>query len=245
MRFLEQHFYIDAGIVLPAEKLHDDVKISPQFEYKLSSIGDSVPNEKKGGFEINYAALSETELRLLRTSPLNITDDAKVSLKKITAEIKNSDVKVRSSESEWKRSKRHSSVFSVECVENQSRKLLNRRSLNISDLPNENSSRIPVSLKTLSKQKEKGNNKKHADGDSANAKSIAVNDNAHGTKLTKLSDIIDSNTSNKNDIPTKRRSESFFSNTQINALKLSDLSISHKRNNINKSKQSNLPVLIK
>lgn len=227
MRFLEQHFYIDAGVTLPATTLHDNVKISPQFEYKLNAISDTMPrNDRKNAnteIHVNCTTFSESELSLLQTSPLNITDDAKVSLKKITEEIGNTN---------WKRNKRHSSIFSVDCFGNQ-RKTLNRRSLNMTNFSAKENSRIPISLKALNKQKDNANDMK----ENEDVKVMTNKNEAQSARLTKLSDIID----DKKDTPVIHHSQHFTSSTS----KLSELRINSKHNGASKSKPSNLPILIK
>lgn len=114
----------------------------------------------------------------------------------------------------------------------------------MSNLPVRENSRIPISLKALPKQKDKRDNvneMKENDDNLTNTKLTMNKGEGQSARLTKLSDIIDGNKTNRKDITVKRHSQHFTSNT----LKLSDLSVNQKHNSTNKSKPSNLPILIK
>lgn len=248
MSFLEQHFYIDAGINLPpASTLAKTTKIS------LDSLNFSPQNTTSVADitnELNTVSLADLEF----TS--NITDDAKATLQKL-----NFKSKVHTTPQELRRTKRYSSVYSFDCIGSQQKKA-NRRSLNIPSTSSKETSRIPISLKTLEKQKSFSEQEitqevsvtltqTNVKNDKTHNKAIvplrASNNvgtiTAHNKKVsTKLSDILDNTFDNK---LTEKQVEiktdaievkSNIQNTSGNNIKVGS---------ITKKKTSNLPVLIK
>lgn len=123
MRFLEQHFYIDAGISLSRGKIDtEEQDICKGVQHKLSI---SKP-------ESSLEAMSEQEIKKLVTLTTNITDDVKVDLKRRNKKII--------------APKRHSIVFPYNIETEINKKILNRRSLNIV-VGNDPNSKIPVCIK--------------------------------------------------------------------------------------------------
>ncbi|XP_060519685.1 serine/threonine-protein phosphatase 4 regulatory subunit 4-like isoform X2 [Cylas formicarius] len=115
MSFLDQHFYIDAGVKLLTETSKSD------------SLAPAANDNKDLVFSIenlNVENLSLEDLKELQTSTTNITDDIKENLKKISVEG-------------HRRAKRSSCVFGEE---KRADVVLRRRSLNI---PTYENSRIP------------------------------------------------------------------------------------------------------
>lgn len=235
MRFLEQHFYIDAGINLPTDTtLTQTAKISLESlnfpSQNISSVTD-ITNE------LNTVSLSDLEF----TS--NITDDAKATLQKLNSQ---SNVQTTTTQ-ELRRNKRYSSVYSFDCIESQ-RKKTNRRSLNIPSTSSKETSRIPISLKSLEKQKSFSDKNEI---DISQEVSITLNptnvnnDKTHNKKVpTKLSDILGNKFDNKN--LTEKQAEIKIDAVEIKGnIVQSTSSNSIKVSSITKKKTSNLPVLIK
>lgn len=235
MRFLEQHFYIDAGINLPTDTtLTQTAKISLESlnfpSQNISSVTD-ITNE------LNTVSLSDLEF----TS--NITDDAKATLQKLNSQ---SNVQTTTTQ-ELRRNKRYSSVYSFDCIESQ-RKKTNRRSLNIPSTSSKETSRIPISLKSLEKQKSFSDKNEI---EISQEVSITLNptnvnnDKTHNKKVpTKLSDILGNKFDNKN--LTEKQAEIKIDAVEIKGnIVQSTSSNSIKVSSITKKKTSNLPVLIK
>lgn len=123
MRFLEQHFYIDAGISLSRGKIEaEEQDICKEIRHKLS-ISKA---------ESSLEAMSEQEIKKLGTLTTNITDDVKVDLKRRNKKII--------------APKRHSIVSPDNIETGIKKKVLNRRSLNIV-VGNDPNSKIPVCIK--------------------------------------------------------------------------------------------------
>lgn len=122
MSFLEQHFYIDAGINLPTQPLI----CKPQTVV-------SNDNNNLGNASLIKPETSKKNIELRQLSENNITDDDKVNMRKLTSNNTSRD----------RPNKRYSSILSSRCLENNhARKYVNRRSLNLS----KDISRIPVSI---------------------------------------------------------------------------------------------------
>lgn len=163
MSFLEQHFYIDAGISLP-EAINKNVT-------NVINMLDKVTIK------------SATDVEQIESITTNITDDMKVNIQKLRR-FKPEEATVEVN----RRLKRYSSTFSVnydkETRENGSN-MRKRRSLNIStsDL-----SKIPVSFKSYNKI----NVNKSDDGicqfNKTNQNSIETKENVP-IKITKASNL--------------------------------------------------------
>ncbi|XP_072399856.1 serine/threonine-protein phosphatase 4 regulatory subunit 4-like isoform X2 [Diabrotica undecimpunctata] len=142
MSFLDQHFYIDAGVALPdtasttsLTSIEDNLSLlsldpSQNKEEEISTV--SVENT-------NIENMSDEDLLELKTSTTNITDDVKVNIeKKAGSKLSSEGVK--------KRNKRNSCFFVSDIPKNTSATHLKRRSLNIGG---SETSRIPVVNKNL------------------------------------------------------------------------------------------------
>lgn len=187
MNFLEQHFYIDAGVNLPTKSLSDSqIKKSASVGKLTNSLISKLPA---------VAASSnapEESLEKLTELSCNITDDDKVNLRKLA------DGKATP-----KKNKRYSSVFSTTCLEkNQERKALNRRSLNITM---KETSKIPVSCKGSGKivlvSEESKDNKK---------------DNKNGGAIARINiekNNLQAESIKKNDIPNDNKQNAENENT--------------------------------
>lgn len=134
MSFLEQHFYIDAGINLPATINKNVTNVTNMLE--------------------NLTVDTESDLEQIESITRNITDDMKVNIQKFRrfkSIESNIDVK--------KRYKRYSSTLSSQYIKEFNDSSINvqkRRSLNISS---SDLSKIPVSFKAhnrnITKEKSK------------------------------------------------------------------------------------------
>lgn len=154
MSFLGQHFYTDAGVVLP-----EKTEINVEEAASVAVLEENLPNlninnnmssiiksdEEKVSTvsveNIDIENMSDEDLKELETSTSNITDDVKVNLQKIN---KSKSMSKITAETVKKRKKRYSCVLPL----NQSNLpvpiTFKRRSLNINS---GDISRIPVSLK--------------------------------------------------------------------------------------------------
>lgn len=153
MSFLGQHFYTDAGIVLPDKteinkdqcgsvrllqenlsnlNINDNINSQIQLHNELSTV--SVEN-------VDIENMSDEDLKELETSTTNITDDIKVNLQKIN---KSKSMSKLSTENVKKRNKRYSWLLPSEQSNLPIPTSLKRRSLNIN--PGEGS-KIPVSFR--------------------------------------------------------------------------------------------------
>lgn len=229
MTFLEQHFYIDAGISLPKETI------------KLELIGNANEDLKKQGTnELTLCSIDDSQSL---QAPVNATDDIKVNLQKMVLQSSTSGNK------NVLRNKRHSSVLSFKCIENQERKSLNRRSLNMSS--SKDMSRIPISLKCL--QKQKNINSNGNDGEYLAKKEHPLRENNNiinnaDVTLTKLSDILNDSCDNKGgDCARKYNMESSSLSKCSSASSAVDNSFKSNvvRKTDGKKKTSHLPVPIK
>ncbi|XP_050517293.1 serine/threonine-protein phosphatase 4 regulatory subunit 4-like isoform X3 [Diabrotica virgifera virgifera] len=142
MSFLDQHFYIDAGVALPDTASTTSLT---SVEDNLSLLSLDPPQNKEEEISTvsventNIENMSDEDLLELKTSTTNITDDVKVNIeKKAGSKLSSEGVK--------KRNKRNSCFFVSDIPKNASAVHLKRRSLNIGG--NE-TSRIPVVTKNL------------------------------------------------------------------------------------------------
>jgi hypothetical protein len=161
MSFLEQHFYIDAGISLPRENVEknteqtrnrDVYKIAEDFDQLNLAARTDASNDSSvptvSVENVNIETMSESELKKLETSTTNITDDVKVNLRKWSKKSASKSLPNDTSCISF-RCKRYSSVFpstntDVTISNNSKKKSFNRRSLNIGA---GDFSKIPVSIK--------------------------------------------------------------------------------------------------
>lgn len=137
MSFLEQHFYVDAGINIPLK--HDS---------KLSLLNSHIPVVVSSTSDIE--GLTKNEIETLQNSTTNITDDIKVNLRKLSEQSSKLQ-QPKTYNTNTKINKRHSSILFSTPTQSTS-KTLNRRSLNI---PQKDLSKIPVPSKNFKKDKEK------------------------------------------------------------------------------------------
>lgn len=175
MSFLEQHFYIDAGISLPQIEQPIDTEIcevATEFEEQLNLYSGDSSVATVSVENVNIETMSESELKKLETSTTNITDDVKVNLRKRTNKKTTNRKSLLSPPKDLAcgslKNKRYSSVFPSDLRNNRSVKITNRRSLNIGagDL-----SRIPVCVKKSHSNADIENEMKSGDGDKASTSS--------------------------------------------------------------------------
>ncbi|CAH1113299.1 unnamed protein product [Psylliodes chrysocephalus] len=147
MSFLDQHFYIDAGVALPEpaptgslKALEDDMSLlNIEHSQPLELIVPTVSVENT-----NVENMSDDDLIELKTSTTNITDDVKVGIEKKTG------VKSKNSGDGVKKRHKRNSCFFIRDIAQTNQSQLKRRSLNI---VTGESSRIPVIAKRASKLK--------------------------------------------------------------------------------------------
>lgn len=176
MSFLGQHFYIDAGIILPEgiDRVAGGNEDFVPIEDKMKSLELNIPQRDEGNSakvynemriptvsveNTNIENMSDDDLKELETSTTNITDDVKANIQKkslsnVTPRSKTAADPVR------KRIKRYSSVFPVD-QQTTSNMILKRRSLNIG--PSE-LSKIPISFKYAKRPEEKTNLRRSKSG---------------------------------------------------------------------------------
>lgn len=150
MNFLGQHFFTDAGIVLPENvEQTESVLVLDENISKLHVNNDVAPDHQRDEENISTVSvenidirnMSDEDLKELQTSTTNITDDVKVNLQKIN---KSKSMSKLSMETVKKRNKRYSCILPTES-NLPIPVTFKRRSLGIS--PGE-ISRIPVSFRT-------------------------------------------------------------------------------------------------
>ncbi|XP_044272773.1 serine/threonine-protein phosphatase 4 regulatory subunit 4-like isoform X3 [Tribolium madens] len=173
MSFLEQHFYIDAGVSLPhiEQPIEMEIrKVVTNFDQQLNLYsGDPNIIPTVSVENVNIETMSESELKKLETSTTNITDDVKVNLRKRTKKSTNRKSLLSPPKEICLKYKRYSSVFpSDSSTSNVQKTTLNRRSLNIGagDL-----SKIPVCVKKSHSNADIENVFKCGDGDKTNKSS--------------------------------------------------------------------------
>lgn len=151
MNFLKQHFYIDAGIILPAtvNSTDDHHRVRTAIEDKSPQAQRHTDNTKTS--DIFRTDDIKTHIDLIENITPNMTDDVKVNLRRI---VKNPLSKTQLSDNGNSKSyafaknkKRHSTAFaSSYLVDRKGGKALEkRRSLNI--VSSRELSRIPVCVK--------------------------------------------------------------------------------------------------
>ncbi|KAG5882164.1 hypothetical protein JTB14_002888 [Gonioctena quinquepunctata] len=125
MSFLDQHFYIDAGVALP-----DAAETGAGLEEGVSRLTIDRPRGAKEESVSTISAqntdlknMSDDDLIELETSTTNITDDVKADIQKMVCKSKLPVEVVR------KRNKRHSCVLGAERA--TAKDALRRRSLNV------------------------------------------------------------------------------------------------------------------
>ncbi|RZC35878.1 hypothetical protein BDFB_010188, partial [Asbolus verrucosus] len=251
----EQHFYIDAGINLPREKIDiglerinniDVCEISEKVEQKLKldppiTSHDDISMIPTVSVEnIDIETMSESDLKKLETSTTNITDDVKVNLRKRNKKSSNKIITPKNLTSQPKESsctnlkcKRYSSVLPASYMDNSitnnavKRKSLNRRSLNIGvgDI-----SKIPVCLKKSKSNVDVKNETKYGDGCKTNIKSSnIISRQPEGVNCGKNNDkiIFVSKTRSKE----RPKSEILLNtNGQVNSVSLSESNIGNMAN---------------
>lgn len=250
MSFLEQHFYIDAGINLPCDKIGmtavttpakdiDMDRLAVEFEHSLNLIKDKPPGLATVSVEnVDLERMTESELKSLEMNT-NITDDVKVNLRKRGNKKGKSVQKGHFSRDDCDnlRSKRYSSVYSVACIADVKKKTVNRRSLNVNDM-----SRIPCLRKPKgnSEVKSVSGNKIGQACSSKRVQSCLIKKNEHeeikspvGKTLRPKSEIILNG--NKNKLPKALASNMAYDDSIINVPII--------KNDITSSKPSALPIL--
>ncbi|XP_063920691.1 serine/threonine-protein phosphatase 4 regulatory subunit 4-like isoform X2 [Zophobas morio] len=168
MSFLEQHFYIDAGVSLPRDEMESNIRqpenfisnVVRVFDQQLhlhgnkGSEGDSSCIPTVSVENVNIETMVESEIEKLETSTTNITDDVKVNLRKrnkrgpgtSSKSLLSTPKEISSMNFKYKR---YSSIFPSSSGDSASintvnTKTLNRRSLNIGVA---DGSKIPVCIK--------------------------------------------------------------------------------------------------
>lgn len=150
MIFLNQHFYIDAGIPLPIKNLPSQSEVlSGINEGESSDKSSTLQAEKVGEMNDMY------EVDKVLTS-VNVTDDVKVNLRKMSKSnndsckhLIQSEITITSSKDAIKQ-KRHSSVHPISDDSVCNNYITKRRSLNINT---KEISKIPVILKNIDDNK--------------------------------------------------------------------------------------------
>ncbi|EEZ99847.2 hypothetical protein TcasGA2_TC002629 [Tribolium castaneum] len=231
MSFLEQHFYIDAGVSLPRIEQPIDMeirKVVTDFDQQLNLYSED-PNviPTVSVENVNIEAMSESELKKLETSTTNITDDVKVNLRKRSKKSTNRKSLLSPPKDICLKYKRYSSVFPADS--STSKTTLNRRSLNIGagDL-----SKIPVCVKKSHSNADIEHVFECGDGDKANRTSGKVKhkpNEATQSKIRPKSEILTRLDKQKDD-------SAITSSISKNNVPISS---------INKGKTSGLPVLKK
>lgn len=222
MTFLEQHFYIDAGINLP--ELEGTNLNKEETEY----FPDSVLTE-----QIDIEDLDETDLKALEIATTNITDDVKVNLRKLTKKSDERNIEIEDKSTTV--NKRHSSVFSTNCLETRTRKHNNRRSLNI---PIREQSKIPVSRSSKEITHTTSNKLK---SNKNNEVSCNINKSANGKAPRPKSTIVDSSYKDVSKTASLVRQNSADSLCLENMSNVKENVLPTK---INSKQQSNLPLFI-
>ncbi|XP_057661531.1 serine/threonine-protein phosphatase 4 regulatory subunit 4-like isoform X2 [Diorhabda carinulata] len=141
MSFLDQHFYIDAGVALPETASNSSLQA---IDENMSLLSVDTPQSQEENISTvsventNIENMSDEDLLELKISTTNITDDVKVNIEKKASRLSSEGVK--------KRNKRNSCLFSSDIPKSNNGAFLKRRSLNISS---GETSRIPVISRNL------------------------------------------------------------------------------------------------
>lgn len=223
MSFLEQHFYVDAGVSFPIDHIDTATSHTKQIAFAHT---ETKPTEHPTvvSDSLNIENLSETEIKLLQNSTTNITDDVKVNLRNITrkeqSKIIPPKIYVRCDQNQSNVKKRHSSIFSSSCLDEQNRKNTNRRSLNIQS---RDFSKIPISSKKQgSSRKSKSQTnicKCTAENDSANNRD--TNDSLAEIDSNGLYSVDDHKNNTKENVVPSRSSASISNSKLESSLRLS------------------------
>lgn len=192
--FLEQHFYVDAGINIPLT--HNDTDNVQLLNSKIPLVVS----------ETEIRGLSTIEIDKLKNSTTNITDDVKVNLRKLNEQSS----KLQQPKNYNKVHKRHSTIITTPNIDINSKKSQNRRSLNIqtkdlSKIPIFSSKSIKIETNRDLSNKE---NKKTDKNDQISDSLTGVNDDIvtknNGGSLERSAQIKnDGDNAKENLVPTK------------------------------------------
>lgn len=225
MSFLDQHFYIDAGVALPETASNSSIQ---DIDESMSLLSIDTPQNQEEEVptvsveNTNIENMSDEDLLELKTSTTNITDDVKVNIEKKASRMSSEGVK--------KRTKRNSCFFSSDIPKNSNGVYLKRRSLNIS---NGETSRIPVITKNVSEKfgyrmkMDKPSRLKKPTIKTENSKNVR-DDNANiYTKAVGEVDLVDKEV--KENVPINSSIKDKIVGRQSNGAKVSNLPVLIKR----------------